>query len=150
MCELPHELPNGLRLRISRKSQLSRKSQKRLNLMASPQSATLKPNFGSCVRNCKTSGVKHSKEPPILLNCLHLATIFWPWLSHVFSSMSFFQLDRSNLRLLKCLLFSLRTLLLISHVRTMFVFYSPWKHQKIRGFLLLSGGREWKHLREMC
>ena len=29
---------------------------------------------------------------------------------------------------------------LIIHFRPMFLFYTPWKHQKTKGFLVLSGG----------
>ena len=67
MSELPYELPNSLRLRILRNYEISRESQKRLNLMASSQSATLKPNFDSCVKKLQNIWCKNSKEPPIYL-----------------------------------------------------------------------------------
>ena len=37
-----------------------------------------------------------------------------------------------------------------SHFWQMFPFYTHWKHQKILGFLVFSGGIKWKHWPEMC
>ena len=31
----------------------------------------------------------------------------------------------------------------------MFPFYTPWKHQKIKGFLVFSGGIKWEHWSEI-
>ena len=31
----------------------------------------------------------------------------------------------------------------------MFPFYTPWKHQKTKGFLLFSGGIKWDHWPEI-
>ena len=50
MYKLPHELPNHWRLRILGNSEISRKSLKNLELMASGQLATQKSNFNNCAQ----------------------------------------------------------------------------------------------------
>ena len=76
MYELPHELPNDLKLRILKNYEILRKSLKYLELMVSIQTATLKADFDSCARNSEKSEVKHLIEKPILLNFMSLPTIF--------------------------------------------------------------------------
>ena len=74
MCELPHELLNGLRLRILGYKEISRKSLKCLDLMVSTQMTTQKPNFD---KSRKISS-KHSIEQPILPNFVKFSTTFCP------------------------------------------------------------------------
>ena len=76
MYELPHELPNDLKLRILKNYEILRKSLKYLELMVSIQPATLKADLDSCARNSEKSEVKHLIEKPILLNFMSLPTIF--------------------------------------------------------------------------
>ena len=37
----------------------------------------------------------------------------------------------------------------LTHFKPMFHFYTPWKHQKTRGFFIFSGGVEIEHLLKM-
>ena len=74
--ELPHKLPNNLRLRILGNQENSRKSLKCLDLMVSTQSFNQKPNF--LVKSCKKSAVKHCTEKPISLNFVNLSAAFCP------------------------------------------------------------------------
>ena len=39
--------------------------------------------------------------------------------------------------------------LCLTHFWPMFLFYTPWKHQKTKGFLVFSGGIKWEHWLEM-
>ena len=41
------------------------------------------------------------------------------------------------------------TIMLLTHFRSMFPFYTPWKRQKTFGFLTFSGGIESEHWPEM-
>ena len=36
-------------------------------------------------------------------------------------------------------------LMSLTHFWPMFPFYTPWKHQKTKGFLVFSGGTKWEH-----
>ena len=82
MYELPHELPNDLKVRIFGNQEISENPLKCLDLMASTQPAIQKPNFDVFrAKNCKKSTVKHSIEKPILLTFVNLSTTFYPRLS---------------------------------------------------------------------
>ena len=74
--ELPHKLPNKLRLRILGNQENSRKSLKCLDLMVSTQSFNQKPNF--LVKSRKKSAVKHCTGKPISLNFVSLSAAFCP------------------------------------------------------------------------
>ena len=65
MYELSNELTNDLRLRVLENQEISIKSLKSLELMASPQQAPQKPDFDDCTG---ISSLRYSKETPILLN----------------------------------------------------------------------------------
>ena len=68
------------RLKILGNKEISRKSLKYFNLMASTQLSTQKPNF--LVKNCKKSAVKHSVEKSVLFNFLNLSPAFCSRLPH--------------------------------------------------------------------
>ena len=71
---------------------IPKKALKNLELMASPQPATLNPNFDSCARKLCKKAVKSCKtfqKKAILLYFVNLSTIFCSWLSCVFSELFF-------------------------------------------------------------
>ena len=76
MYELSLVLPNNLRLRVLGNQEISIKSLKRLELMASPNRLPNSQISTVVIENWETSVVTNSREIPILLNYLHLPTIF--------------------------------------------------------------------------
>lgn len=78
MNKLPSELPNDSKIRISGNQEVSRKSLKCLDLMASTQPATQPPkreHFAFLLENHQNAAAKHSRGKPTLLNFLNLSTI---------------------------------------------------------------------------
>ena len=99
MCELPHKLPNDLRLRITAFSPQGGLScphkKKRLRILRKlgnfkkiPEMLGFNGEFPAVhpkakfwrflVKNCKKSAVEHSIEKPILLNFVNLSPTFCP------------------------------------------------------------------------
>ena len=76
MYELPHELPNDLRLR---KLGNFKKIPEMLGFDGEYPAVQPKAKFWHfLVKNCKKSAVKHSIEKPILLNFVNLSPTFCP------------------------------------------------------------------------
>ena len=79
MYELPHELPNDLRLKVLRKIRNCKRIPEMLGFNGEYTAGHPKAKFlGILVKNWKISAVKNSIEKPILHNFVNLSPTFCP------------------------------------------------------------------------